>query len=264
MKTLVVIPARLASTRFPGKPLALLENKPIVQWVFEAASKAQLPHKVVIATDHSSIRDAVAEFGGTALITEPDHPSGTDRCSEIARRLPQYEYIINVQGDEPFIQPEQIDQLAELIRKGDYPIATLAVPFSQTEALFNASTVKVVATTDDRALYFSRQPIPFFRDEPGEIWLSKHTYYRHIGMYAYRRSTLLELSRLSESGLEKAEKLEQLRWLEAGYSIALGYTPSASIGIDTPEDLQKAHHWLKQSSPPEKPGQHQADDDRDD
>ncbi len=248
MNFLTVIPARYASTRFPGKPLALLGAKPVVQWVYERAKEA-CDH-VVVATDDARIAEAVDEFGGIAIMTSPDHPSGTDRCLEAAEAYMAYngldfDVVINVQGDEPFIVTEQVELLKSLFDNKTVDIATLVSPFvNDMEAIFNPNNVKVSFAKNGKALYFSRSVIPYYRDEDFKLWAKHHTYYHHLGMYAYRLSVLQEITQLLPSSLEKAESLEQLRWLENGYNIYIGKTTKRSIGIDTPEDLAEAEAML--------------------
>ena len=245
-----IIPARYASTRFPGKPLAMLGDKPVIQHVYEQAKKAL--ETVVIATDDARIFDCVQNFGGKAVMTRADHPCGTNRCFEaylsLRGEVQSNDVIINVQGDEPFIQPEQIDLL-----KSCFPtdIATLVKPFTEedgTDALFNPNSPKVVVA-NGRALYFSRSVIPYLRGVNEQEWLSESVrrgtpYYKHIGMYAYASHVLEQIVALPQSPLEKNESLEQLRWLEAGYTIRVAETDTQTIGIDTPEDLRAAQAFM--------------------
>ncbi|MBL7805680.1 MAG: 3-deoxy-manno-octulosonate cytidylyltransferase [Saprospiraceae bacterium] len=237
---LAVIPARYASTRFPGKPLAMIRGKSMIQRTWEQVSKANLVDRVVVATDDERIATHVRGFGGDVVLTRADHPSGTDRCAEVARLIKDAQIILNVQGDEPFIQPEQIDFLAvTLLSQSKFGIATLLKAITDPGVLQNPNVVKAVHAPTRGALYFSRHPVPFVRDAPMDQWLLRHTFYKHIGMYAFRRNTLLKLSRLAPTPLEKAESLEQLRWLENGFQIAVGITEMETIGVDTPEDLEK-------------------------
>ncbi len=248
MNFLTVIPARYASTRFPGKPLALLGGKPVVQWVYERSK--QVCEHVIVATDDEHIAEAVDEFGGVAVMTSPDHPSGTDRCLEAAAIYAEYaeqdfDVVINVQGDEPFIESEQIELLKSQFEKPSVDIATLVSPFAKDfDAVFNPNNVKVTLAQSGKALYFSRSVIPYIRDVECEEWMEYHTYYHHLGMYAYRFDVLTDITQLPQSSLEKAEKLEQLRWLENGYNIFVGVTNKRSVGIDTPEDLRQAEAML--------------------
>lgn len=247
MKILGVIPARFASTRFPGKPLVDIAGKTMVQRVYEQVKKATLITEVVVATDDARILDHVEGFGGKAVLTSADHPSGTDRCFEAYQKMSSdFNYVINVQGDEPFIKPEQIDLLAALLN-GDTFIATLIKELKDQESLFNPNVVKAVINVKKKALYFSRSPIPHARNIADDAWLSQHKYFKHIGMYAYRTDVLEELTKLPVSQLEKTESLEQLRWLDNGYEIITAETKSETIGIDTPEDLQKALTYLSEN-----------------
>lgn len=246
MKCLAIIPARYASTRFPAKPLAMLGGKPIIERVYTQVRRAV--EDVVVATDDERIYDAVCNFGGRAVMTSTEHQSGTDRCCEAMTKVGgDYDVIINVQGDEPFIQPEQIESLVACFDDPATDIATLVKPFSESdgiEALENPNSPKVVITRDMKAIYFSRSVIPYMRGVERQEWLTKHTYYKHIGMYAFRSRTLGEITRLEQSSLELSEKLEQLRWLENGYRIGVGITDIETIGIDTPDDLRRAEEFL--------------------
>ena len=237
---LAVIPARFASTRFPGKPLVDIDGKTMIRRVYEQVLKSTKVDQAVVATDDPRIFDHVSGFGGAVLMTRPDHPSGTDRCAEVARHFPEAEFVLNVQGDEPFIQPEQIDLLAgTLMADTQFAIATLAKKLDNSDMLFNPNVVKVVFSEKNGAIYFSRQAIPFLRGvEPG-AWLDRQAYYKHIGLYGFRRSALMQIAELSPTPLERAESLEQLRWLENGLRIAVGVTTLETIGIDSPEDLEK-------------------------
>lgn len=240
MKILGLIPARYASTRFPAKPLADIDGKSMVQRVYEQAQKSSALSNVVVATDHALIFDHVQAFGGQVCMTREDHASGTDRCYEaLSLQGQSYDYVINIQGDEPFIHPAQIDLLASGLN-GVTQIATLIKAIDNNDQLFNPNIVKVVANKSKEALYFSRSSIPHIRNTPDKEWLSKHKFFKHIGMYAYRSDVLAALTRLPVSALERAESLEQLRWLENGFSIAVVETDIETIGIDTPEDLTHA------------------------
>jgi 3-deoxy-manno-octulosonate cytidylyltransferase (CMP-KDO synthetase) len=240
-----IIPARYASTRFPAKPLADLGGKSMIQRVYEQVKKSKLVTSVVVATDHAEIFNHVQQFGGSVYMTKESHASGTDRCFEtMTLQKNEYKYVINIQGDEPFIQPDQIDLLAKLL-DGKTEIATLIKKIEIEEQLFNPNIVKAVVSKDNSALYFSRSPIPHIRNTKENEWLSKHIFFKHIGMYAYRTDILKKLTALPISTLEKAESLEQLRWLENGFKISVAETETETIGIDTPEDLQKALSYLK-------------------
>lgn len=240
MKILGIIPARLASTRFPEKVLVDIGGKSMVQRVYEQARKAKSLERVVVATDHDKIFNHVQSFGGEVYMTSPDHPSGTDRCMEALQKQDwPYDYVINIQGDEPFIMPEQIDELAALL---DYKVhlATLVTQVKDPELLFSPNIMKVVFNHKHEALYFSRECIPYIRGAAKEEWLKRHTFYKHVCMYAYRTDILEEITELPPSSLEQAESLEQLRWLENGYTIKVGVTEYESISIDTPDDLERA------------------------
>ncbi|HEY3430522.1 MAG TPA: 3-deoxy-manno-octulosonate cytidylyltransferase [Cyclobacteriaceae bacterium] len=240
-----VIPARYASTRFPAKPLADLGGKSMIQRVFEQVKKSRLISDIVVATDHNDIFNHVKKFGGNACMTKENHVSGTDRCYEtLTLQQKEFKYVINIQGDEPFIQPEQIDLLANLL-DGKTEIATLVKKIEDQEQVFNPNVVKAVVSKSGSALYFSRSPIPHIRNTKESEWLNGNTFYKHIGMYAYRADILKQLTALPVSSLEKAESLEQLRWLENGFKISVAETKTETIGIDTPEDLQKALSYLK-------------------
>ena len=242
MKFIGIIPARYASTRFPGKPLADMKGNYMIQRVYEQARKV-LDH-VCVATDDDRIFNAVQSFGGEVVMTSTQHRSGTDRCFEAYRTLGGHEdVVINIQGDEPFIKPEQIESLIACFDSPQTQIATLVRPFEASEgyeALANPNSPKVVLNERHEALCFSRSIIPYLRGvEPAE-WLSRHTYYKHIGMYGYRADVLGQITCLPQSSLELAESLEQLRWLQNGYTIKVGITTQETIGIDTPADLEKA------------------------
>jgi 3-deoxy-manno-octulosonate cytidylyltransferase (CMP-KDO synthetase) len=245
MKILGIIPSRYASTRFPGKSLTDIAGKSMIQRVVEQVLKSTLITDVVVATDDARIYEHVVNFGGTVCMTDPNHQSGTDRCYE-ALKLQQnsYDYVINIQGDEPFIQPEQIDLLAGLL-DGHTQLATLIKSIEQANQLFDPNVVKVVKDINEQALYFSRNPIPFLRNEQQNDWLKSHPYYKHIGIYGYKTEVLSQITQLPISSLEKSESLEQLRWIENGYSIKTAITEHESIGIDTPEDLMKAMEYIK-------------------
>ena len=253
MKVLAVIPARYASTRFPGKPLALLAGKPIIDYAYCVAAGTPGVDRAVVATDDERIFAHVNEtFGeGSVMMTSTEHRSGTDRCGEVmqtlARQGEHYDVVINLQGDEPFVQASQLQSLMGCFANEATAIATLKTRITSSEELASPNNVKVVCAADGRALYFSRQPIPYRRGEEFEHWLEAGAYYKHVGIYAFRSQVLAEVCQLPQSMLECSEKLEQLRWLEAGYSIAVGETPCANIGIDTPEDLCAAENELKRT-----------------
>jgi 3-deoxy-manno-octulosonate cytidylyltransferase (CMP-KDO synthetase) len=243
---IAIIPARYASTRFPGKPLAKIGNQTMIQRVYEQVKKAV--ETVYVATDDERIFDTVKSFGGNAVMTSSDHKSGTDRCFEAFTKIGNgFDIIINVQGDEPFIKPEQIETLKNCFIDPKTEIATLIKAFPYNgffDDLSNRDVPKVVINKKMEAMYFSRSVIPYNRGVDRNQWLAKHTYYKHIGMYAYRADVLKKITALPQSSLEIAESLEQLRWLENGYKIKVGITNAESMGIDTPEDLEKAQKYL--------------------
>jgi 3-deoxy-manno-octulosonate cytidylyltransferase (CMP-KDO synthetase) len=234
-----IIPARYASTRFPAKALVNIGGKSMIQRVVEQAQQARSLSRVVVATDDERIRAHVADFGGEVVMTSTHHQSGTDRCQEAVQQLGvAADYVVNIQGDEPFIQPRQIDLLTSVL-DGNTELATLVKAIDDPQTLQNPNSPKVVLSATGDALYFSRQAIPYLRGKPVEAWLDAHTYYKHIGLYAYRTDVLAQLTQLPPSLLEQAESLEQLRWLENGYRIRTVTTDLDSHGIDTPEDLEK-------------------------
>jgi len=238
-----IIPARYASSRFPGKPLALLGNKPMIQRVYEQAVKSL--DLVYVATDDIRIYDAVIKFGGKAIMTSPDHKSGTDRCAEAVDGIihetgRMIDVIINIQGDEPFIKPEQIELLIQCFNDENVEIATLVRIVEPGEDILNPNDPKVILNSESDAIYFSRAPIPYLRDAKQSDWSKNHTYYKHIGLYAYRTEALKKITQLAMSSLEISESLEQNRWLENGCRIRTATTKWETIGIDTPDDLDKA------------------------
>lgn len=244
MKFMAIIPARYASTRFPGKPLAVLGGKTVIQRVYEQVSS--LLDEVYVATDDERIFQAVEAFGGRAVMTRSDHKSGTDRIEEAAEKIgSQADVIINVQGDEPFIQPSQIKTLMQLFDAPETQIGTLGKRFENIEGVENPNSPKIVTDNRGFALYFSRSPIPFVRGKERSEWLANYPFLKHLGIYAYRREVLREVTQLPQGNLEKAESLEQLRWLENGYRIRVGLTDVETVGIDTPEDLKRAEEFLK-------------------
>lgn len=235
--------------RFPAKPLALLGGKPVIQRVYERVVGCL--DETVVATDDRRIYDAVKSFGGNVVMTGTHHKSGTDRCYEAYTLMAHpYDVVVNVQGDEPFIHPQQIEILKACFEDRETQIATLVKPFTAADgwaALGNANSPKVVLNNRMQALYFSRSVIPYQRNADKEEWLEGHTYYKHIGLYAYRSEVLEEITALPQSPLEKAESLEQLRWLQNGYTIKVGITDMETIGIDTPADLEAAERFLEES-----------------
>lgn len=247
MKFLGIIPARYASTRFPAKPLAMLGGKTVIQRVYEQV--AGILDDAYVATDDERIEAAVKAFGGKVVMTSVHHKSGTDRCYEACVKIGgQFDVVVNIQGDEPFIQPSQLQAIKACFDDATTQIATLVKPFTSDNgfvALENVNSPKVVLNKNLNALYFSRSIIPYQRNAEKTDWLKNHTYYKHIGLYAYRVDVLKEITSLPQSSLELAESLEQLRWLENGYTIKAGITEVETIGIDTPQDLEQAEIFLK-------------------
>lgn len=246
MKFIAIIPARYASTRFPAKPLAMLGGKPVIRRVYEQV--AGVLDDAVVATDDRRIYDAVEAFGGKVVMTSTEHRSGTDRCWEAyLKQNLKYDVVVNVQGDEPFIRASQLETLKRCFDDPATDIATLVKPFTEADglaALENPNSPKVVLDARSRAIYFSRSVIPYLRGVERTEWLARHTFYKHIGLYAFRTEVLRAVTSLPQSTLEKTESLEQLRWLENGYKIGVGITDVETIGIDTPEDLKKAEAFL--------------------
>ena len=244
MKFIAIIPARYASTRFPGKPLAMLGGKTVIQRVYEQVSSVL--DEVYVATDDERIFSYVESFGGKAVMTRSDHKSGTDRIQEAVEKIgTKADVIINVQGDEPFIQASQVETLMHLFDEPITQIGTLGKRFDSLEAIQNPNSPKIVIDIRGFALYFSRSVIPYIRGVETEDWFGQYPVLKHLGIYAYRREVLAEVTQLPQSSLEKAESLEQLRWLENGYRIRVGLTDVETVGIDTPEDLQRAEEFLK-------------------
>lgn len=236
-----IIPARYGSTRFPGKPLVMINGKSMIQRVYEQCLKADLLKDIIVATDDERIAEHVRSFNGHVELTSPDHQSGTDRCAEVINKMNvQADIVINIQGDEPFIDPLQIKLLAGAFEEPATQIATLIKKISSEDDIKNPNVVKVIQNTRQQALYFSRTPIPYRRNPSLAI-----QYYKHIGIYGYRKDTLLEITRLPHGLLEQAEMLEQLRWVEAGYPIALRETEMETISIDTPSDLALVEKMMK-------------------
>lgn len=240
LRYVAIIPARYASTRFPGKPLVNIGGKTMIQRVYEQVKRAV--ENVYVATDDQRIYDAVIAFGANVIMTSDQHRSGTDRCFEAFTKLDEwFDVVINVQGDEPFIQPEQIETLINCFDDDETQIATLVkkIGMNDIDVLFNPNSPKVVTDNKNHALYFSRSPIPYKRGLDESKWLTEHEYYKHIGIYAYRSEVLAEIVKMQPSKLEIAESLEQLRWIENGLRVKVGYSDVESQGIDTPEDLEK-------------------------
>lgn len=245
MKVVGIIPSRYASTRFPGKPLAMIKGKTMIRRVCEQAWKSKLD-AVVVATDDMRIADEVLSFGGQYVLTDPNHQSGTDRCCEALEMLDiPYDAVVNIQGDEPFINPRQINQLVDLISQKEIQIASLAKRLDDEDELFSPNTVKVVMDKECKALYFSRNPIPFMRNVAREEWLEKGDFYQHIGIYAYKADILCQIAAMQPTKLELTESLEQLRWLENGLHIHMAVTDSQNVSIDTPDDLVKAAQFAQ-------------------
>ena len=246
MKFIGIIPARYASTRFPAKPLAILGGKPVIQRVYEQV--AGILDDAYVATDDERIESAVKAFGGKVVMTSVHHKSGTDRCYEAFQKVGEgFDVIVNIQGDEPFIQRSQLESIKACFDDNSTQIATLVKPFVPADgfdALENVNSPKVVVNKNMQALYFSRSIIPYQRNKDKQEWLSGHTYFKHIGLYAYRAAVLKEITSLPQSSLELAESLEQLRWLENGYTIKVGISEVETIGIDTPQDLARAEKFL--------------------
>ena len=244
MKFIGLIPARYASTRFPGKPLALLNGKPVIQHVYEQAAKVL--DAVYVATDDERIYNKVLAFGGKAVMTSTEHHSGTDRIEEALEKVGgDFDVVVNIQGDEPFIAQSQIETLCQCFVDKATQIATLGKPFECIEAVENPNSPKIVVDNRGYALYFSRSIIPFVRGTERQDWLSKYPFLKHLGIYAYRANVLKEITKLPQSSLELAESLEQLRWLQNGYRIKVGLTDVETVGIDTPDDLQRAEEFIR-------------------
>ncbi len=239
MKILGIIPARYASSRFPGKPLVDIGGKSMIQRVYEQAKKCSGLNEVIVATDDDRIFNHVMAFGGVAVMTADTHQSGTDRCAEVALLHPEYDVIINIQGDEPFIDPEQINKLAACFTDKSTQLATLIKRIKTEEELFNTNSPKVVVNKLSEAVYFSRSALPHIRGQEPENWLEFYTFFKHIGIYGYRADILQQITKLSVSSLEKAESLEQLRWIENGYRIKVAETELETYAVDVPEDLLK-------------------------
>lgn len=250
MRILGVIPARYKSVRFPGKALADIQGKPMVQWVWERSCQASGLDQVIVATDDDRIAAAVSAFGGTVAMTSPEHPSGTDRLLEVAAKHPHFDAYINIQGDEPLIDPRQINLLCELMESGEGAfVGTLYKRLDLDRELHNPNVVKVVADQRGRAIYFSRSPIPYLREQKHiRDWHAREGFHKHIGMYGYSKSALQEIEQMPRGILEQAESLEQLRWLEQGMPILLARTEIETKGVDAPEDLQEVLELLADRS----------------
>lgn len=239
MSIIGIIPARYASSRFPGKPLVEINGKSMLERVYTQAKKSNLLTEIIIATDDKRIEDHAHSFGAKVIFTKEDHPSGTDRCFEAyTLNGKKYDYVLNIQGDEPFLDPEQINSLADACKPG-VEIATQMIKCTNHEVLFDKGEVKIILNSKKEALYFSRNVIPFIKNKEEKEWHLNYNYFRHVGMYAYRTDILEKITELSPSELEKAESLEQLRWLENGFKIKCIETSFDSHCIDTPEDINK-------------------------
>jgi 3-deoxy-manno-octulosonate cytidylyltransferase (CMP-KDO synthetase) len=239
MRILGVIPARYESSRFPGKPLIDIAGKSMIERVYRQCLKSSSLSKVIVATDDQRISDHVSSFGGNVVMTSNTHQSGTDRCAEVANNHPEFDVLINIQGDEPMIDPNQIDLLSKCFEDPQTNIATLVKKISTNDELFNENTPKVILNKNNEAILFSRTAIPFLRGKTRESWIEHYTFYKHIGIYGFRTNILQDLTKLPLSGLETAEALEQLRWIENGYRIHAAITDRESQAVDTPEDLEK-------------------------
>jgi 3-deoxy-manno-octulosonate cytidylyltransferase (CMP-KDO synthetase) len=241
LKAVGIIPSRYASTRFPGKPLADINGKTMIRRVYEQAELSHVLSAVFVATDDQRIVDEVESFAGNVVMTSPFHPSGTDRCFEALERIgkDKYDVVVNIQGDEPFIHPEQINKVVKSFENKHIQISTLAHKITDSKDLLNPSLVKITRKENGEALYFSRSPIPFIREAKPELWTELYPFLKHIGIYAYRSDILAEIVKLPASSLEKAESLEQLRWLENGYSVMVEITDKECFPVDTPEDLKQ-------------------------
>lgn len=239
MKVIGIIPARYASSRFPGKPLVDIGGTSMIQRVYEQVKNSSCLHEVIVATDDERIAEHVRSFAGNVIMTSSSHQSGTDRCAEVIEKVSGFDIVINIQGDEPFINPLQIELLASCFDKEETQIATLVKKIHTEDELFNVNIPKVVRNIAGQAIYFSRQTIPYLRGIEQKNWLSKHTYFKHIGIYGYRTDVLKQLTQLPISILEETEALEQLRWIEQGYSIQTAETEHETIAVDTQEDLER-------------------------
>lgn len=244
MKFIGIIPARYASTRFPGKPLALLGGKPVIQHVYEKV--ATVLEAAYVATDDERIYDVVKSFGGQVVMTRTDHKSGTDRIEEAIEKIGgEWDVVVNVQGDEPFVAKSQLDTICHCFDDPTTQIATLGKPFESMEAVQNPNSPKIVVDNMGFAMYFSRSVIPYVRGKEKSSWLTHYPFLKHLGIYAYRKDVLRQVTQLPQSSLEIAESLEQLRWLQNGFKIKVGTTDVETVGIDTPQDLERAEEFLK-------------------
>lgn len=245
MKVLAIIPARFGSTRFPGKPLIDIAGKTLIQRVYEQCLKAENIDKTVVATDDERILQHVQSFGGNVVMTSSTHPTGTDRCVEAYLNLEEkYDVVLNIQGDEPFVDPQQINSLASIFSENkDAEIGTLAKLITDPAEIFDPKEAKIVFNDQKQVLYMSRSPIPYIKDLETKLWHTKFDFYKHIGIYGFREYTLLNISKMQQTNLEKVESLEQLRWLNT-YKMYLGFTDIDTLSIDTPEDLSEISKYL--------------------
>ena len=245
MHNIGIIPARYASTRFPGKPLSKIGEKTMIQRVYEQCQKSSYLDEILVATDDHRIFEHVQSFSGAAVMTSTEHQSGTDRIAEaVEKKFPAAKIVVNIQGDEPFIEPSLIDSIIQPLQDGKAAIATACKRIKDSESIFNPNTVKVIFNQKKEALYFTRSPIPHIRNTIKEDWLGKGVFYKHIGIYGFQKAVLMEITQAPMSVLEKLEALEQLRWLDLGYTLYVEETEHESIGIDTPEDLEKANAFI--------------------
>lgn len=247
MQVVGIIPARYASSRLPGKPLSQIAGKTLIQRVYEQAKQATALNAVYVATDSPQIMQAVANFGGHAILTHTNHQSGTERCAEAIEKLPSKpNIVINIQGDEPFINPEQINQVVQIFTQNpDAQLATLIRKITEPEVLLNPNHPKVVINEQGQAIYFSRQAIPFLRNHPTQNWLQHHVFYQHVGIYGYTAQVLQQIVQLPPSPLEQAELLEQLRWIAHGWPIFTQITSYPILSVDTPDDLAAAIEYAQ-------------------
>jgi 3-deoxy-manno-octulosonate cytidylyltransferase (CMP-KDO synthetase) len=248
MKSCIIIPARLNSSRLPEKVLLPIGGKPMVQWVYERALKVSNVHKVIIATDHPTVYDACIGFGAEVMMTSPNHVSGTDRVGEVVRAYPGYDFYINIQGDEPLIDPAMLSDFNVFLQSGQYDICTVCEKVKNEADLFDFNVVKLVKSKSQSVLYFSRNAIPAHRDKPYKDWSKSHDYYRHVGIYGFSESAINKVVNLPVSPLEHAESLEQLRWMENDFKIGVMESNSYSIGVDTLDDLEKVRKMVDKLS----------------
>lgn len=248
MKSCIIIPARLNSSRLAEKVLLPIDGKPMVQWVYERALKVSNVQKVIIATDHQRVYDICLGFGAEVMMTASNHVSGTDRVGEVANANPGFDFYINIQGDEPLIEPGMLSQFNDFLQTGQFDICTVCEKVKNEADLFDYNVVKLVKSSSNSVLYFSRNAIPALRDKPYKDWYNSHIYYRHVGIYGFAESAIKKVVKLPVSSLEKAESLEQLRWMENDFKIGVMESSSYSIGVDTLEDLEKVRKLVSKMS----------------